>query len=93
MFSVGKSWAIIFARAGYNVNLFDVIPDAAKNAIVPIENSCKELEQYGLLKQSKTPEEVVKRVHPHNDLHSALKDSIWVQECVPEDKESKLYVY
>ena len=30
---VGKSWAMIFASAGYNVTIYDIKEEAVKNAL------------------------------------------------------------
>lgn len=75
------------------MNLFDAIPKVTEDALVWVENVSRELHKAGLLKTSKSPEEVINRVHIFSDLSEAVKDVIWVQECVPEMIEHKKKVF
>jgi len=90
---VGKSWALIFARAGYEVKLFDVIPNVRELALPWIQQTAGDLEKIGLLKKSKTAEEVVNRISFVTSLTDALSGAIWSQECVPENLKTKTDAY
>jgi len=90
---VGKSWAIVFSRAGYSVNLYDSVSSVLPSAIEYISQVSKDLHKIGLLGDCKTAEESYNRVKIVEDLREALKDVIWVQECTPENVESKKKVF
>jgi len=90
---VGKSWAIVFSRAGYTVNLYDSVSSVLPSAIDYISQVTKDLHKVGLLRDCKTAEESYNRVKIVEDLREALKDVIWVQECTPENVESKKKVF
>lgn len=47
---VGKSWAMIFASAGYRVSLFDVDPAQVKKALENIKDELVQFEKDGVLR-------------------------------------------
>jgi len=75
------------------VNLYDAIPKVAEDALIWVENVSIELHKAGLLRSSKSPEEVRNRVKTFTDINEAIKDVIWIQECVPEMVEHKRKVF
>jgi len=86
---VGRSWAIVFSRAGYTVKLYDIAANVVEAAIPYINRTCADLFEAGLLGKASSSEEVAQRVHPVTDLREALSGVIWAQECVPENVELK----
>jgi len=90
---VGKSWAIVFSRAGFNVNLYDAISSVLPDAQVTIKQMAEDLNEMGLLRSCKSAQEAYERVKGVTSLEEALKDVIWVQECTPENVESKKKVF
>eukprot|EP01117_Protostelium_nocturnum_P007327 TRINITY_DN2620_c0_g1_i1.p1 TRINITY_DN2620_c0_g1~~TRINITY_DN2620_c0_g1_i1.p1 ORF type:complete len:347 (-),score=135.36 TRINITY_DN2620_c0_g1_i1:32-1072(-) len=86
---VGKSWAIVFAKAGFNVHLFDVIPEAAQKSIPLIHAMGQQLKDNNLLHPCNSADELVSRIKACNSLEEALKGALWVQECAPETVELK----
>ena len=85
--SIGVSWAIVFARAGRLVSLFD--PDPARLAAAPSELRAKvdELAGAGLLDAD--PDVVARRVEVVTDVGEAVRDAAYVQENAPERLELK----
>eukprot|EP01114_Cavostelium_apophysatum_P019914 TRINITY_DN6544_c0_g1_i1.p1 TRINITY_DN6544_c0_g1~~TRINITY_DN6544_c0_g1_i1.p1 ORF type:complete len:327 (-),score=53.79 TRINITY_DN6544_c0_g1_i1:14-994(-) len=86
---VGRSWALVFARSGYEVRLFDQSPEVLQSALAWIEKVAQELSEVGLLRTSKSAEEVRSRVQSFATLKGAVEGVIWIQECVPEVLELK----
>lgn len=83
---IGRAWANVFARAGWNVRVWD--PDAGQrtNAARLIEQSLHELAAYELVSD---PDSAAKRVSVVGTLHDAISDADYVQESGPEILELK----
>jgi len=90
---VGRSWAVVFARAGYTVHLFDSVPKAAQEALPIISQVALDLQASGLLRKCQTAAELLARIHVKGTLQEALQGVHWTQECVPENIESKREVF
>jgi len=89
---VGRAWAVVFARAGHQVNLFDVGAGVVENTALPaIEKTAQQLFQSGQLLED--PSFVLGRVQPTASLSEALKDVEYVQESVREDLETKQQLF
>jgi L-gulonate 3-dehydrogenase len=84
---VGSGWAIVFARAGMEVRLYDSGPGAAERALREIDGRLKDLQQAGLLQER--PEAVAARVSAAPDLRTALDGAGYVQESVLERVDVK----
>src|SRR4051812_2935610 len=89
---VGRAWAIVFARAGYDTHLFDQDAGAADRALGYIDSVIGELAANDLLNGA-TPETVRKRLVKAPDLPSALDGAVHVQENAPEDLATKRRLY
>ena len=87
---VGRGWAIVFARAGHTVHLFDVTVEKIVDALEAIERNLADLASSGLVPN---PDEIRERVHGTTDLADALQEVIWVQECVFEKLEIKREIF
>ena len=83
---IGRSWAIVFARAGWDVRLTD--PSAEQLAAAPklIRKGLDELAAHGL---AEDPEAAAQRVSPAASLEEALGGVDLVQENGPEVVETK----
>jgi len=87
---VGRGWAIVFARAGHTVRLFDVNAEKITDALEAIERNLADLASSGLVPD---PDEIRGRIDGTTDFADALKDVIWVQECVFEKLEIKREIF
>ncbi|HEX4986024.1 MAG TPA: 3-hydroxyacyl-CoA dehydrogenase [Burkholderiales bacterium] len=88
---IGRAWAMVFARAGHPVKLYDAAPGAAQKALALIEDGLKELREAGLI--AEPPATVAKRVTAVATLEDAVKDADYVQENTSENLEVKREVY
>ena len=79
---IGRAWSIVFARAGFDVALWDKFPNAIPAALDFIADRLPELRQAGLLGEE--PEVVLRRIRPIETLREAVKDVEYVQENGPE---------
>src|SRR5918997_80645 len=78
---IGRSWAIVFARAGWDVSMFD--PSAEQLAAAPalIRTGLDELAAHGL---AADPDGAAQRVSPAVSLEEAVAGADLVQENGPE---------
>ncbi len=83
---IGRAWANVFARAGWQVSVWD--PSAAQRdvALHEIERSLHELHRHGLVDD---PAAAAGRVRIAASLAEAVSDSGYVQESGPETLEAK----
>lgn len=79
---VGRAWAIVFARAGFAVRLWDPDQGAVAAAQEFVAARLPELHAAGLLPE--TPEQVLPRVAAAPTLEAAVEDAVWAQESGPE---------
>jgi L-gulonate 3-dehydrogenase len=89
---VGRAWSISFARAGYEVALYDAKPEAAEAALAFVDSVLTDLQSNDLL-AGHTPEAVRHRITPARDLRSALDGAVHVQENTPERIDMKIAVF
>lgn len=85
--SIGVAFAVLFARAGFRVRLWDALPEAFPRATVDLEARLALLHQHGLLDEP--TEQILERVTMHEILFDALRGAELVQECAPEQLEIK----
>lgn len=83
---IGRGWAIVFARAGWRVRLFDINPGACDAALDEIARQAGDLARHGL---SCDPGQLVSRIESSGDLDAAVEGASYVQECGPETLEAK----
>jgi L-gulonate 3-dehydrogenase len=84
---IGRAWSIVFARAGFDVALWDPYPQQVEAAIAFIGERLPELEEAGLLKES--PRVVASRLRPVGTLAEAVQGAEHVQENGPERVDAK----
>jgi L-gulonate 3-dehydrogenase len=87
---IGRAWANVFARAGWDVRLWD--PDTRALAAAPklIEEALHDVAKHGL---AKDPTSAVTRVTIAATLEAAVQDAELVQENGPERVETKLDLF
>ncbi len=83
---IGRAWAVVFARAGWSVRLFDT--HAATLAAAPglIRTALDDLARHGLVAD---PASAMARVSLAPDLATAVADVALVQENGPETVDAK----
>ena len=81
---IGGGWAARFALNGWQVNLFDPDPEAARKMSEVMENARASLPQ---LADIPLPEEG--RLVICDSLEEAVSNSLWIQESIPERLEIK----
>jgi 3-hydroxyacyl-CoA dehydrogenase len=84
---VGAGWAIVFARAGLNVTMFDANPEITRQAVPLIEGQLAGLQRHGLIDED--PATVLARITPVATLAEAVEGVAYVQESVLERVEVK----
>ncbi|MFO1209014.1 MAG: 3-hydroxyacyl-CoA dehydrogenase [Amaricoccus sp.] len=89
---VGGSWAVVFARAGYEVALYDPFPTSMDATMSLARNAVEDLARQDLLDGAR-PAELLARLAPCGSLASALEGALYVQESAPERLEVKKALY
>lgn len=84
---IGRAWAIVFARAGFEVRLWDQFPQQTTQALTFIADRLPELRAAGLLADD--PDAVMKRIHPMQSMWDAVKGADYIQENGPERADIK----
>jgi 3-hydroxyacyl-CoA dehydrogenase len=85
---IGRSWAIVFARAGAEVRLFDTLPGAAKQAIAKARHSLRAL---GM--GNAECRRIAGRMRAATTMREAFDDAVYAQESVPETLEAKRAIF
>jgi 3-hydroxyacyl-CoA dehydrogenase len=88
---IGRAWSIVFARAGFDVALWDPVPQAVTAAQDFIAERLPELREAGLL--SDDPVAVRARIHPAPTLADAVQGAGHVQENGPERVADKQRIF
>jgi L-gulonate 3-dehydrogenase len=85
--SIGVAFAVVFARAGWSVRIYD--PDPLRRAAVPDEIALRldDLASYGLLDEPAS--EIATRAVVVETLEAAAAEADLMQECAPERVEIK----
>jgi L-gulonate 3-dehydrogenase len=81
---IGRSWAIVFARGGFDVALYDAVPGIAHQARSLVAEGLRDLARYERI-DADAPE----RVRVETSLAAALAGAELVQENLPERLELK----
>jgi len=87
---IGRSWAMVFVRAGWQVRLHDSVPAQLEAAREHIAKGLAEQQSYGLANDAVA---AAARVACVADLDQALAGVDWVQENVSEVLDVKFELY
>ncbi len=79
---IGRGWAAAFARAGWEVTLWDMAPDVLPRAEAAVRATLADMAAAGL-------PVVMGRLRAEGDLAQALEGADYVQENIPEDRVAK----
>jgi L-gulonate 3-dehydrogenase len=88
---IGRAWAIVFARAGCTVAMYDAAPEALAGCDKLLRENIGDLAQHGLIAEA--PDVVLARITPVATLAAALKGAVLVQENVRETIEAKRAIF
>ena len=78
---IGRAWAMVFARAGWQVRLFDSVPAQRVAAHDYMAASLAEQQAYGLVDDAAR---ALARIAIIDRLEDAVADATWIQENLPE---------
>lgn len=84
---VGCAWAVVFARAGFAVNIHDADGAVLEAAADRIRLQLDALHAHGLLEEP--PSVVAERVRPEASLEDAVRQAAYVQESILEKTDLK----
>jgi L-gulonate 3-dehydrogenase len=87
---VGSAWAIVFARAGRAVSLFDAEAAQAEQALERVAGNMRELVGYGLIDDA---DAALARITVADSLADALDGAAYAQESVFERADVKTAFY
>jgi 3-hydroxyacyl-CoA dehydrogenase len=87
---IGRAWAIVFARAGLEVRIWDPERLALERARPAMEADCAELAAAGLIDD---PDACLARIVMAPELDDAVRGAILVQENGPERLELKAELF
>lgn len=85
--NVGRAWAVVFAKAGHEVALYDALPEQTAGALPLIRVTLTQLADAGRL--ADPVDVVLARIRPAGSVAEAVAGAVHVQESVREDLEIK----
>lgn len=86
--TIGRSWALLFASKGFEVNLYDINPNVLKDAQNYIRTHFNSL-TVKIKTEMKTIEETMGNIRLSVKLEEAVKDIDYVQESIIENLDYK----
>ncbi|OQR67280.1 lambda-crystallin-like [Tropilaelaps mercedesae] len=90
---IGRSWAMLFAGAGYNVSIFDVDQAKIPEALQDIRQQLNTLQEKDMLRGRLNASQQADLIRGVDSIDEALENAIYVQECVFEDVELKKRIF
>jgi 3-hydroxyacyl-CoA dehydrogenase len=84
---VGAGWALVFARAGLAVRIYDSNPAIAQGAVPLIERQIADLTEFGLLTEPAAA--ILSRLTVCETLAQAIEGAAYVQESILERTDVK----
>jgi L-gulonate 3-dehydrogenase len=84
---VGAGWAMVYARAGLKVKVFDAYPEITRKAIPLIAGQLAGLKRHGLINEE--PAAIMERITAVTTLAEAVDGVAYVQESVLERVDVK----
>ena len=87
---IGRAWANVFARAGWDVKVWDADPATTAAAPKLVAESLRDLARHGLVSE---PEKAAARVRVATSLDDCVSGVDFVQESGPEKIEDKIAIW
>ena len=87
---IGRSWAMVFARGGHNVMLWDQDPQQIVRALASIASTLPDMAAAGLIGE---PAAVLARINGAATLADALRGAAFVQENIAERAAPKQVLF
>ncbi len=87
---IGRAWANVFARAGWQVRLWDPVPEVRAQAPALVADSLEDLARHGLVKDAAA---AASSVSACESLEDAVADADFVQENGPETVSVKIETF
>lgn len=87
---IGRAWSMVFARAGWDVRLWDGVAGVADHAQTLIGEGLVDLAKHGL---ADDPKGAAARISLFDTLESAVAGADFVQENTPEKVEMKREIF
>jgi 3-hydroxyacyl-CoA dehydrogenase len=87
---IGRAWTVVFARAGWQVRLFDSVSEQLGSARDLIAEALAEQQRSGFVDDT---EAALARITACTTLEEVVHDARWVQENLPEDVAIKRKVF
>ncbi len=87
---IGQAWAIVFARGGHNVKMWDGDPKAVETGISLIAEQVADLKEAGLIDD---PQALIARISGCKTLEEVLDGAEYVQENLPERVDMKKDIF
>lgn len=85
---IGQGWAAVFAQAGFDVAMYDVLPENAERAQTVMKTRIGDMAEFGLIDPANAPA-ILSRITAVSSLEAALDNAIYVQESGPENVDFK----
>src|SRR3954447_5032227 len=87
---IGRAWAMVFARAGWDAAMYDAVEGVAEQALGLIAEGLDELAAHRLVAD---PQGAANRVRAAKSIADAVDGASYVQENVPETVEAKRAIF
>jgi 3-hydroxyacyl-CoA dehydrogenase len=87
---IGRAWAMVFARAGWEVALHDAVGGVAEAGLKAVAEGLRALADHGL---ADDPAGAAARVRAAPNIAAALEGASFVQENVPETVDAKRAIF
>ncbi|XP_036334587.1 lambda-crystallin-like [Rhagoletis pomonella] len=90
---IGRAWSMLFASVGYQVMLYDILPEQTSTALEEIEKELHALHLKSALRGKLSPAEQLECISATTDIRELVSNAIYLQECIPERIEMKRSLY
>ncbi|ALC41755.1 CG9914 [Drosophila busckii] len=90
---IGRAWAMLFAAAGYRVQLYDILEAQVTTALAELQQELHSLECKGRLRGNLTAQAQFALISGCTSLQQLVQQAQHIQECVPEQLELKRQLY